>query len=114
MTGVVAPRGDDGRRGASKPTATANRWRVIDPDDDDDYEPNNKVKDPADDSLNSGQHKKANIVDGRKEYGRASKNGHTFTCPEPGNAGQHVNCVVPKSLGENGAGKMPAPKRSLS
>ena len=66
-TGAVAPRGDGKGSDAPKPIPTTNRWRVIAPDDDDeDYDPNNKVKDPADDSLASGQDNKAHIVDSRK------------------------------------------------
>ena len=66
-TRVFALRGEDKGRGAPNPIPITNLWRVIAPDDDDeDYEPNNKVKDPVNESLNSGQHKKANIVDGRR------------------------------------------------
>ena len=49
-----------------------------------------------------------------EECGQTTQNGYIFTCPEPGNAVQHVNFTLPNFLGEGGAGKMPAPKRSLS
>ena len=49
-----------------------------------------------------------------EECAQTSQNGYIFTCPEPGNAVQHVNFALPNFLGEGGAGKMPAPKRSLS
>ena len=127
-TGAVAPRGDGKGRGAPKPIPTMNRWRVIAPDDDEDYEPNNTVTGPTTnntkgpaaaaavaatgDSLTSWHHTKTNIVDTRKECGQASQHGHKLTCPEPGNSGQHVNFTLPKSLGEGGAGNMSAPKRS--
>ena len=56
---------------------------------------------------------RAEIVDS-EECGQTSQNGYIFTCPEPGNAVQHVNFTLPNFLGEGGAGKMPAPNRSLS
>ena len=45
-TGAVAPRGDGKGRVAPKPTPTMNRWKVIAPDDDEDYEPNNTTPGP--------------------------------------------------------------------
>ena len=50
---VVAPRGDDERRGAPKPVSTRNRWNIIAPDDDEDYEPNNATSGaPARNAIN--------------------------------------------------------------
>ena len=46
MAGTFAPRGEGKGHVASKPIATKNRWNIIAPDDDEEYEPNNAVTGP--------------------------------------------------------------------